>query len=99
MISLEWLSFIFLFFQAGGVAGGAIFQLALRDPFFDMLGPSLGRLVLMARVAGVLSIAGKMADLAINFTLVTMINRKRMLAELGRRPEKRCMAADTVLAE
>ena len=81
------------------MAGGAIFQLALQDPFFDMLGPGLGRLVGMARVAGVLSIAGKMADLTIHFALVAMINRKRMLAEFGRRPEKRCMAADTVESE
>ena len=97
--SPEQLSFIFLFFQAGGMAFGAIFQLALRDPFFDMFGPDLGRFVFMARIAGVLSIAGKMADLAIYFTLVTMINWKRMLAEFGRRPEKRCMAADTVESE
>ena len=81
------------------MAFSAIFQLAFRDPFFNMLGPGLGRLVGMASIAGVLSIAGNMADLAINFTLVTMVNGKRMLAELGRRPGQGCMAADTLLAK
>jgi len=64
-----------------------------------MLGPDLGRIVVMASIAGVLSIAGNMADLAINFTLVTMVNGKRMLAELSRRPGQRRMAADTLLAK
>ena len=64
-----------------------------------MLLSGLGRFVGMASVACILSIAGNMADLAINFTLVTMVNRKRMLAELGRRPGQRCMATDTILAK
>ena len=69
-----------LIFTPGRMASGAIRQFLLADTFFEMLTFGFGRVVLVAVVAGVLRISGRVAGFAGNFALTTMIEREDMLA-------------------